>query len=155
MISPELLRKYPFFGSLEDSHLRELAMLAEEVTYGSGEVIFQEGGQADALYFLLEGYVDLFFTLADKTAASQGKGIPVGVINPGEPFSISALIVPHVLTATACTAIPSRVLKFDSKRLQALFKQDRRLAYALTHQAARAAIERLHASRVQLAAAWA
>ena len=48
MISPELLRKYPFFGSLDDSQLRELAMLAEEETYKSGEVIFQEGGPADA-----------------------------------------------------------------------------------------------------------
>lgn len=155
MISPELLRKYPFFGSLEDSHLRELAMLAEEAIYESGEVIFQEGGPADTLYFLLDGYIDLYFTLADKRAASPEKGIPVGEINPGEPFSISALIEPHLLTATAVTAIPSRVLKFDSTRLRVLFKQDRRLAYLLTYQAAKAGIERLHASRIQLAAAWA
>jgi CRP-like cAMP-binding protein len=155
MISPELLRKYPFFGSLDDNHLRELAMLAEEVIFESGEVIFQEGGPADALYFLLDGYVDLYYTLADTRAASPEKGIPVGDINPGEPFSISALIEPHVLTATASTAISSRVLKFDAQRLQALFKQDRKLAYALTYQAAKAAIERLHASRIQLAAAWA
>ena len=155
MISPELLRKYPFFGSLDDSQLRELAMLAEEETYKSGEVIFQEGGPADALYFLLDGYVDLYFTLADKKSSLQEKGIPVGDINPGEPFSISALIEPHVLTATASSAIPSRVLKFDTKRLQALYEQDPKLAYALTYQAGKAAIERLHASRIQLAAAWA
>ena len=155
MISPELLRKYPFFGSLDDSHLRELAMLAEEVIFESGEVIFHEGGRADDLYFLLDGYIDLYFTIADMKTAPPEKGIPVGEINPGEPFSISALIEPHMLTATANTSIPSRVLKFDAQRLQALFEQDQKLAFAMTYQAAKAAIERLHASRVQLAAAWA
>ncbi len=155
MISPEILRKYPFFGSLEDKHLKELAMLAEEVIYESGEVIFQEGGPATALYFLLDGYVELYYTLGEKKRATLAKGIPVGEINPGEPFSISALIEPHVLTATASTSVQSRVLKFDAKALHSLFKKDGRLAYSLTLQAAKSAIERLHASRVQLAAAWA
>jgi CRP-like cAMP-binding protein len=155
MISPEILRKYPFFGLLDDRQLKEIAMLAEEIIYESGETIFHEGGPAAALYFLLDGCVDLFFTLGDKKSSSPLNGIPVGEINPGEPFSISALIEPHVLTATASTSVKSRVLRFDAQKLSSLFKQDRKLAYSLTYQAARAAMERLHASRIQLAAAWA
>jgi CRP-like cAMP-binding protein len=155
MISPEKLRQYPFFGSLDEGQLREVAMLAEEEIYESGEVIFHEGETATALFFLLDGYVDLYYTIGQAKPTSLEKGIPVGEINPGEPFGISALIEPHLLTATARTNGRSRVLVLDAARLRSLFAKDRRLAYLLTHQAARSAIERLHATRVQLAAAWA
>jgi CRP-like cAMP-binding protein len=155
MVSPELLRLYPFFGHLDDAQLRELAMIAEEVPFKSGEIVFREGDPAEYLYFLLEGCIDLYFTLAGAEHAAPEKGIPVGEINPGEPFGISALIEPHLLTATALTAGPGRMLTIDGAALRALMQKDRRMAYQLTHQAARAAIGRLHATRVQLAAAWA
>jgi CRP-like cAMP-binding protein len=154
MVSPELLRQYPFFGRLSEAQLREIAMIAEEETLQSGQVIFREGDPAETLYLLLEGCVDLYFTLAGEKQASVEKGIPVGEINPGEPFGISALIEPHLLTATARATSPSRVLKIDGAALRALLKKDRQMAYQLTHQAAKAAIERLHATRIQLAAAW-
>jgi CRP-like cAMP-binding protein len=155
MISPELLRQYPFFGSLDDDQLRQVAMLAEEEVYESGEVIFHEGETATALYFLLEGYVDLYFTIGEGKHTTLEKGIPVGEINPGEPFGISALIEPHLLTATARTNGLSRVLRIEAAPLRSLFAKDRRMAYLLTHQAAKAVIDRLHATRIQLAAAWA
>lgn len=155
MVSPELLRSYPFFGLLDDSQLREVAMIAEEVPFKSGEVVFREGDPAENLYFLLEGCIDLYFTLAGAERATPEKGIPVGEINPGEPFGISALIEPHLMTATALTTGPGRMLVIDGKALRALIQKDRRMAYQLTHQAAKAAMARLHASRVQLAAAWA
>lgn len=155
MISPEKLRQYPFFGSLDDDQLREIAMLAEEEIYETGEVIFHEGEVATALFFLLDGYVDLYYTIGEGKHTSLEKGIPVGEINPGEPFGISALIEPYLLTATARTSRLSRVLRLDADQLRRLFAKDRRMAYQLTHQAAKSAIERLHATRIQLAAAWA
>jgi CRP/FNR family cyclic AMP-dependent transcriptional regulator len=155
MISPELLRQYPFFRSLDESQLTQVAMLAEEEIYESGEIIFHEGESAAALYFLLDGYVDLYYTIGEGKGITPEKGIPVGEINPGEPFGISALIEPYLLTATARTNGMSRVIKLDATLLRSILGKDRRMAYLLTHQAAKAAIDRLHATRVQLAAAWA
>lgn len=155
MISPELLRLYPFFGQLDDAQLREIAMITEERTFKSGEVVFHEGDSAEMLYFLLEGCIDLYFTLAGSEHTALEKGIPVGEINPGEPFGISALIEPHLLTATALTTGQSRMLMIDGAALRSLIQKDRRLAFQLTHQTAKAAIARLQATRVQLAAAWA
>jgi CRP-like cAMP-binding protein len=155
MVSPELLRQYPFFVMLDDAQLREIAMIAEEIPFKSGEVFFREGETAKTFYFLLEGCIDLYFTLAGAEHAAPEKGIPVGEINPGEPFGISALIEPHLLTATALTTGPGRMLTIDGEALRALIQKDRRMAFQLTHQAAKAAIARLHATRVQLAAAWA
>lgn len=155
MISPERLRQYPFFGGLGEDQLRSIAMITREESYQIGTVLFQKGSPADGLYFLAEGCVDLYFTIDGAGATESDQAIPVGEINPGEPFSISALIEPYILTATAKVSKPSKVIQIEAKGLRAIFKSDKRLAYILTQRAAKAALERLDATRVQLAAAWA
>ena len=155
MISPELLHRYSFFGGLENGHLKSLAIIAQEELLPSDMTICQEGQRAETLYFLEEGSVVLYYTGSETDIENFKDGIPVGEINPGEPFSVSALIEPHILTSTARTSKPSRVIKFEAKALHKLYKNDRRLAYILTHQAAKAVIERLLSTRIQLAAAWA
>lgn len=154
MISPELLRQYPFFRSLSDAELREISMIAQEEIISSGVTLFQKGAPADALYFLQEGRVELYYA-TPGAASNVEKGILVGEINIGEPFSISALIEPHVLSSTAYIARTSRIIKIDALALRALFEKNRHMAYLLTYQATKAAIERLYATRIQLAAAWA
>jgi NTE family protein len=154
MISPELLRQYPFFRSLSDAELRAIAMIADEETIDGGVTLFQQGEPADALYFLQAGRVELYYA-HPATTASIEKGILVGEINIGEPFSISALIEPHVLSSTAYIARTSRIIKIDAPALRALFEKDRHMAYLLTYQITKSAVERLYATRVQLAAAWA
>ncbi|MEJ2601276.1 MAG: hypothetical protein P8Z00_23300 [Anaerolineales bacterium] len=64
------------------------------------------------------------------------------------------MIKPHVLTSTAYVPTVSRVVKIDSVALRALLKKDRKLANLFTRRAAVAAINRLTATRIQLAAAW-
>src|SRR3970282_1307402 len=96
-VSPELLRQYPFFGLLSDTQLKEIAMSAVEVSVDGQVQIFGSGDRAEALYFLLDGSVELYnYT---ETSDLGENGILVGTINPGEPFSISAVIEPHLLTS--------------------------------------------------------
>lgn len=154
MVSPELLRQYPFFGILKDAQLKAIAMIAEEVSFGEDERLFKKGDCVHTLYFLLNGGVELY-NFAEATDAEGGKGVLVGTVNPGEPFAISAVIEPHIFTSTAWTSSPSRAIKIEAAELRDLFKQDRRLAFVVTRQASRAAMDRLHATRVQLAAALA
>lgn len=154
MISPEILRQYPFFSLMDDSQLKALAMIAEDVRFEEDTQVFEKGEQAENFYFLLQGSIGLYYMAADEEF-SMDRGMPVGEINPGEPFGISALIEPHVLTATAWASASSRALRFNAPALRALFELDQRLAYALTFKAARSAMERLLSTRIQLAAAWA
>lgn len=155
MISPELLRRYPFFGTLEDAHLKEFAMLSEQVFFEADTTLFQEGQHADHFYFLITGGVDLYYAVGKTNSPEKQKGIPVGEISPGEPVGISALIEPYQFTAAAMTSTPSQVIQTDAVALRNLMDQDPELKYRLTQQAARVAIERLLATRIQLAAAWA
>jgi CRP-like cAMP-binding protein len=155
MISPELLVRYPFFAGLDDAQLKALAMIANEETAEDGATLFEEGQRANYLYFLVDGCIVLYYMGSGTSLERYPEGIPVGEINPGEPFSISALIAPHRLTATARASRPSQIIRFDGEALLALLQKDQHLAYLLTRQAAAAMIERLQATRVLLAAAWA
>ena len=155
MISPELLRYYPFFHSLDDTQLRAVATIAEEETVEAGVTLFNEGQPAEVLYFLEDGHVDLYHTIGETNPSDVRKWISVGEINPGEPFSISALIEPYILSSTARVSRPSRIIKIEAKLLRALIDKDHKLAYQLTYQAAKAVIERLHSTHIQLAAVWA
>jgi CRP-like cAMP-binding protein len=155
MISPELLRRYPFFSFMDDHQLKEIAMHTEQMQCEIGKDLFEEGDPADALYFLLEGAVDLYYTVEKNFHSELARDFSVGEINPGEPFGISALIEPNILTSTARVAQPCRVLRIEGSTLKRLMEEDKNFAYILMSKIAKAAIERLHDTRIQLAAAWA
>ena len=154
MISPETLRRYPFFGNLTDAQLKAVAMIAEEITYEKGVTIFEECQEADALFLLLEGEVDLYYRTEDKLDQKTRKEFLVGEINVGEIFAISALIEPYVYSATAKTTRSSRTIKINATELRLLFKDDIEMGYKMMIQVTKTAIERLGYARVQLAAAW-
>jgi CRP-like cAMP-binding protein len=149
MISPEILRRYPFFCCLSEEQQRAIAMVTEEMSVEAGKELFLEGQPVEALYLLVEGNVDLYYA----ASGDPKDQFLVGEINPGEPFAISAMIEPYTFTATARVAAPSRVLKIDAKALRALCEVDCKMGYALVKQVAAMSIERLHFARVQLAAA--
>jgi CRP-like cAMP-binding protein len=155
MISPELLKRYPFFSSFTEDQLKEFAMIAEEESAEAGQELFQECGPAVDLYLLLVGEVDLFYKSEEQYHPKTTKEFLVGEINPGEIFSISTVIEPYVLNATGRVTKPSRYVRFDGKALRALMGKDALLGYLVMLQVTKAVMERLAYTRVQLAACWA
>ncbi len=155
MISPEILRRYPFFGSLTDTQIKALAMIAEEQACGKGTVLCEEGKPADAFYLLVDGGVSLYYVSEDEFHPKTRKEFLVGEVNPGEVFAISAFIEPYIYTATVRVDKNSRVVKFDRIALNELINKDPKLNCILMYKIAKAMMERLTFVRVQLAAAWA
>ena len=43
MVSPELLRRFPFFAGLSEEQINQIAMISEEERYEADEYLFQEG----------------------------------------------------------------------------------------------------------------
>lgn len=153
MISPELLKRYPLFGSLSDEQLQSLASIAEEKSWEAGETIFEIGSPAENLFLLMEGSIDLFYRVDDEQNPDQMKNFGVGEINPGEPFAISALFEPYQLTASAVASRPSKGIQMNGQRLIQLCSFDLELGMILQRELIKAIFERLTYARNQLVAA--
>lgn len=153
MVSPELLRRFPFFGFLDDSRLKAVAMIAEEVTFSPGDTILEADKPANSLYFLIEGSAELYYVVNDHNGLDLHKELYISDLNPGEIFGISALIDPYLYTGTTRAVGACRAIRIDAAALRALCEVDSTMACGLMRQVAKAAMERLRDTRLQLAAA--
>jgi CRP-like cAMP-binding protein len=152
MISPELLRRYPFFNFMDGAQLKAVSMIAEELTYEKDEVILEAGKPANHFFFLIDGDAAYYALVTSRHDPSYKKEYFVSEINPGEIFGISALIEPFVYTATLKADKVSRVIQIKAAPLRALCEADMKLSCGLHRAVAKAAIERLNDTRTQLVA---
>ncbi|HNT22738.1 MAG TPA: cyclic nucleotide-binding domain-containing protein [Anaerolineales bacterium] len=152
MISPELLKRYPFFAGMTQSQLGEIAMLAQETTFEQEKILFEECDEANQLFLLLEGSIDLLYrSVEEYDPSSTPKQFLVGEINPGEVFGTSALIEPHEYNATARAARFCKVVIIDAVGIRKLLQQDLDLGNKLLIQVIKVLKERIIALRVQVA----
>lgn len=155
MISPELLRRFAFFGVFNEEQLKKISLIADEINVPAGTKLFDECEQADVFYFLIDGGIDLTYKSEEEFHSKIKKVFPVGEINPEEIFGISAVLSPYEYNATAITSKDSKLIKIDAEKLRQMMKEDPEFGYTMMHQVAKATMERLTYTRVQLAAAWA
>jgi CRP-like cAMP-binding protein len=151
MISPELLRRYPFFYFMNDNELKAVAMIAEEVVIEKGAIIFNAKEPALKLYFLEDGSATCSYIIESDSV--DHKELYVGNINPGELFGISALTEPYMYTTATRADKKCRMITIEAAGLRALCEVDTRLAYSFMQATARTLMQRLEDTRVQLAAA--
>ncbi len=153
MISPEHLRKYAFFGFLDDDDFGKVAMASEEASWKKGETLFDIHEKATYLYFIESGNVELHYMVVDDKVSDKSKEFYVGDANPGEPLGFSAFIEPYEYTATALAATDSTGLVVDVSKLKEMAADDPALGYRMMTQVATDAFKRLGRARVELVAA--
>lgn len=153
MVSPEMLRRYPFFSFMNHIQLHEVSMITEEKSVDAGVVLFTSGDDAKSLFLLREGGVELHLLVTDERGMEEKQDYLVGMINPGDMFGISALIRPHKYTTSAVTSDASQILKIDADQLRALCDKDKDLAAEWQRHIAEVTLERLNYTRIQLLAA--
>lgn len=159
MISPEVLRRFPFFAGLSHEHLVALADLAEESSVDEGARFFREGDLLEAFYLNLEGTVGIFIELPAKAAAQTVAGqltgefptkdVVISSVGPGDAFGWSGLVSPFQATASAKALTPCQVLSFDCQQLRQLLDDDCELGYRMTQRAAEVMISRLRDLRIE------
>ncbi|MEW5831012.1 MAG: Crp/Fnr family transcriptional regulator [Chloroflexota bacterium] len=152
MISPELLRRFPFFNFMDDKQLKAVAMIAEEKTYTNEDVV-ANNTPASKLYFLIEGTASYYYIVTSEHDPYYRQDYFISDFNPGEIFGISALIEPYVFTASVRAEKTCRLIEIDAPALRALCQVDTELNCGLMQAVAKAAMERLQHTRVQLIAA--
>jgi CRP-like cAMP-binding protein len=144
MVSPELLRRYPFFAGLKMEHIAALAHVADEMVVEAGYYFFHEDEELDHFYFLLEGAVAIVIELPQ-----QDREIVISTVGPGEVFAWSGLVPPHNATASGKAMTPCRVIAFDCRELRKRFEEDCEFGYLMMQKAAQVIRQRLRDTRIQ------
>ena len=138
---------------MDDRELKAVSTIAQELRLNSGDVLVSADTPADALYFLIEGHLPYYMLVTTEHLPDYRQEYFIGYINPEEIFGISALIEPYQFTATIRAEKPCRIIKIDASALRALCEVDAHLSVGLMKAVAKAAMERLQMTRVQLVAA--
>ena len=146
MVSPELVRRFPFFASLTDEEIKSIAMISEEEKYEANTFIFRERDQAEKLLVLIEGSVDIMVNTDEEGLERE----TVSTLTHGDVFCWSAVVEPNVLTASALAATPVTVVAIDGAGLRAMFELDCHLGYRILQKSAEIISSRLRDTRIQM-----
>jgi CRP/FNR family cyclic AMP-dependent transcriptional regulator len=146
MVSPELLRRFPFFSGLTDEEIKSIAMISDEETYEANTFIFREGDKAQKMFVLIEGTVDIMVNTDEEGLERE----TVSTLNHGDVFCWSAVVEPNLLTASAFAATPVIVVAIDGAGLRAMFELDCHLGFRILQKAAVIISDRLKDTRIQM-----
>jgi CRP-like cAMP-binding protein len=119
MVSAEWLKKTELFGSLNESHLNTILSRSSIESFPEGKTIFRQGDEANYLYILIEGMLDLSVKTGEKFDFLTSK-----VEKEGAAFGIPSLIEPFRYNVTATCLKSSKVLVINAGRLKMDMEKD-------------------------------
>lgn len=159
MVSPELIRRYPFFAGLSRDQILTLAKVAEEISAEAGHQFFHEGDELKRFYLVAKGAVAITMELPERGVEHKlaeqflrelkTRDVVISTVGSGDLFGWSGLVSPHQATASAKAIDSCIVLAFDCERLFKIFEEDCRFGYLMILKAAQVIRERLRDIRIE------
>ncbi len=146
MISPELLRQYPHFAGVTNDCLKAIAMASEKREFQAGEDLLIEGNPATSLCLMVSGEVDVIYRLGDD------REVVADSLVKGDAFGWSALLAPHVLTASCRGHKAGEIIEIEALVLRAICEDNIACGYQIINEVSKTLRDRLSAMRVQIAA---
>jgi CRP-like cAMP-binding protein len=140
MVSPEIIRRYPYFSGISIEKINLLADLAEEVEVGRDHYFHHEGDDIRVVYLIIEGDVSLITPLPKQSAE-----VVINTLGTGDVFGWTSLISPYTAGAGAKSVTPCKLIKFDAAQLREEFEEDYKFGYTMMSKIAQMARERLDA----------
>ena len=142
MVSAEWLKKTELFGNLKESQLDALLSRSSVETFPEGKTIFRQGEDANHLYILIEGMVNLSVKTGEKfaflTSKVEKEGAAFGIPSPIEPFRYN-------LTATCLK--PSKLLVINAGRVRMDMEKDPEMGMEIMKKLASIYFNRLNEMR--------
>ncbi|MFF3500975.1 Crp/Fnr family transcriptional regulator [Streptomyces sp. NPDC003247] len=130
--------------ALPAEHRERLMRVAREVSFASGERLFEEGRRADRFWIVRTGTVVLDLHVPGRRA------VTVESLGHGELVGWSWHFPPYRWQLGAEALSPVRAWEFDAEAVRAMCAQDADLGRAIATWVGRVVAHRLHASRIRL-----
>ncbi len=143
MVSAEWLKKTELFRTLGESHLGALLSHSSVESFPEGKTIFRQGDEANHLYLLIEGMIDLSFKTGEKIDFLTSK-----VETEGAAFGVPSLIEPFRYNVTATCLKSSKVFVIDAVRARMEMEQDPRMGMEILKKLVSIYFNRLNEMRL-------
>lgn len=147
MISAQEFRRYPYFAGAPADELTTLSNISTMRKFKAGERLLEEGDAARRLIIVKSGQVDIVYRLGDNREVVAESAVS------GDVVGWSAVLAPHVLTASTIGSRDGELIEIDGPQLRAMCDEDCSLGYRLMTEIAKGLRDRLSGLRVQIAAA--
>ena len=145
MVEIESLRTCELFVGLSDGELAQFAGIAAEESYEPDDVICAERAEADRLFILSEGSVQVHIRL--RSALEPDGEATIEEVERGRIFGWSSLVKQRRFTASARALTPTTVIVLHADDLNALFDRDAHLGFVVMKQLAEVIASRLRHTR--------
>jgi CRP-like cAMP-binding protein len=113
------------FGRLQDTSKDLILDLAVEQQVSSGETVFLQGDPGDAVYYVLNGMIEI------SVLSPAGRKLTLNVVKPGELFGEIAVLDYGTRTSSAIAAQKSNLARIDRKSLLHLMRQKPEICFEL------------------------
>jgi len=132
------------FGAMTKEHREQFMSLAHEVSFATGERIFNEGGLADRFWIIHTGTVVLDLHVPGRQAAV------IETLGAGRLLGWSWLVPPHHWHLGAEAGSPVRAYEFDAAADREMCAREPGLDHELCTYVAGVIARRLRSARVRL-----
>jgi len=143
MVSAEWLRKTELFGTLSESQLNTLLSHSSVESFPDGKTIFRQGDEANHLYILIEGVVDLSVKTGEKVDFLTSK-----IEKEGAAFGIPSLIEPFRYNVTATCLKLSKLLVINAVRVRMEMESDPKMGMEIMRRLVSIYFNRLNEMRL-------
>lgn len=140
----ETLRELRFATGLSEEDLNKLAQISSWAKLPAQTTIFSEGSQADSLYLIVSGRVELSMSIP-----GQGR-LPILTLENGDLLGGSPALVAGEMTMTAVSLLDTEAIQVNAEALRLLCEDDHDIGYEVMRRVALALMNRLVATRLQV-----
>jgi CheY-like chemotaxis protein len=149
-VNAQVLKWFEVFKGLGDSELAQIAELCYARTLTEGDRVFEEGARATNVHLCRSGKVDIMAWVREP----WNSNVMVHRVEPGELFGWSALVAPHVYTASAECVEAGKEICIKSSELLHLFDQNPHIGHVVMRNISAEVSERLTQTRQRLSNEW-
>ena len=119
------LKKVYFFQKLPDQQIKKIQRVCHQIEYNPGDIIFEEGSQADRFYIVAGGAVEVWkdYKLPEKDL--------LAVHEQGHLFGEMALIDELPRSATVLAKEPARLFYIDRDDFHTIVQENSKIAISI------------------------
>ena len=130
-----IVNEVDLFKGIDPEVMEEIANICSEEEYAKDTVLFEKGEEAESLYILEQGALNLVI--------KDGGSLIYSLTEPGEVFGWSSLVESGVYTASGVCATDLKAVKIKREKLDKIFDRHPEVGFKVLKRLARVISQRL------------